>query len=160
MELLVRTLNKSFKSSNSSSRMPNSSWSTLQMYSVISLLAFMVFFTWGSSVSGRPGWVLWLPDKHILLAEVTIWTRPDLWYFFYLINFFIGLTTSMASWRLISLLAGLLLLLFLELMLADQVWAISLRKIVGVILVDIKIVKLNQYYDKLNLLWAARLQNN
>ena len=56
----------------------------------------------------------------------------------------------MASWRLISLLAGLLLLLFLELMLADQVWAISLRKIVGVILVDIKIVKLNQYYDKLS----------
>ena len=80
--LPVTTLNKSFKSSNSSSRMPNSSWSTLQMYSVISLLAFMVFFTWGSSVSGRPGWVLWLPDKHILLAEVTIWTRPDLWYFF------------------------------------------------------------------------------
>ena len=27
-----------------------------------------------------------------------------------------------------------------------------LRKIAGVILVDIKIVKLNQYYDKLNLL--------
>ena len=37
-------------------------------------------------------------------------------------------------------------------LLADTVWPISLRKIVGVILVDIKIVKLNQYYDKLNLL--------
>ena len=37
-------------------------------------------------------------------------------------------------------------------LLPDTVWAILPSKIVGVILVDIKIVKLNQYYDKLNLL--------